>query len=59
MLRVLVAVPVGFAIQGWSFSSVLLGRRVIVFAPGLFVGRVVQSALFGELETCQGAAVPC
>ena len=35
-LRVLVAVPVGFAIQGWSLGGLLLGRRVIVFAPAPF-----------------------
>ena len=52
-LRVLVAVPLGFAIQGWCPAW---QARHSVCAGAVFVGPVVQSARFGGPETCQNGS---
>ena len=48
-LRVLVAVPVGVAIQAGRFEVSCLAARDSVYAGAVFVGPVVQSARFGEI----------
>ena len=50
-LRILVAVPVGFAIQGGRFEVPAWQARDSVCAGVVFV--VAQSARFGEPEACQ------